>query len=351
MTPPTLRHRLVRDMVRVRCVEETLADAYRDQRMRTPVHFSIGQEAASVGVCAATRPTDVVYSGHRSHAPYLAKGGDLRAMVAELHGKRTGCAAGRGGSVHLVDHAAGFGGSAAILAEMIPVAVGAAWAFALDGEPRVALTFFGDGASEEGACHEALNFAQVRRLPVVFVCENNGYSIASPLSARQPADSSIRERARSYGMPARLVDGNDVFAVHDAARDAVEWCRTGRGPYFLELATYRWREHVGPGWDHDGEPRGYRPKAEVDGWLERCPVRRAADALRPEDAGIDGRIAAWTERFRDEARQAVAQAEADPFPDVRTLLDGAYAPAASADGPAGGGSCHEPQIAYSGRNQ
>nr|WP_251016332.1 thiamine pyrophosphate-dependent enzyme [Streptomyces sp. ISL-99] len=146
----SVQRRLVRDMVRIRCVEETLADLYREeQQMRTPTHFSIGQEATSVGICAAARRTDVVYSGHRSHAPYLAKGGDLDAMVAELYGKVSGCAGGRGGSVHLMDKAAGFGGSAAILGEMIPVAVGAAWAFAMEGAPRVALTFFGDGASEE----------------------------------------------------------------------------------------------------------------------------------------------------------------------------------------------------------
>ncbi|MFH8571821.1 thiamine pyrophosphate-dependent dehydrogenase E1 component subunit alpha [Streptomyces sp. NPDC017993] len=336
MTPP-LQHRLVRDMVRIRGVEETLADLYRDeQEMRTPVHFSIGQEATSVGVCAAAHRTDVVYAGHRSHAPYLAKGGDLDAMVAELYGKRTGCAAGRGGSVHLVDTAAGFGGSAAILGEMIPVAVGAAWAFAMERSPRVALTFFGDGASEEGTFHEALNFAQLHRLPVVFVCENNGYSIASPLAARQPAGHAIRERARGYGMPARLVDGNDVLAVHRAAEEALAHCRSGHGPYFLELVTYRWREHVGPGWDHD-EAGGYRPRAEVDSWIGRCPIRGAADALRESDPAIDDRIDRWTAEFRTETRQAVDRARAAAFPDVADLLDGAYEP--------------RPTAAHSGRNQ
>ncbi|MFF3339658.1 thiamine pyrophosphate-dependent dehydrogenase E1 component subunit alpha [Streptomyces flavidovirens] len=322
----SVQRRLVRDMVRIRCVEETLADLYREeQQMRTPTHFSIGQEATSVGICTAARRTDVVYSGHRSHAPYLAKGGDLDAMVAELYGKVSGCAGGRGGSVHLMDKAAGFGGSAAILGEMIPVAVGAAWAFAMEGAPRVALTFFGDGASEEGAFHEALNFAMVHRVPVVFVCENNQYSIASPLSARQPRGATIRERAQGYGMPSRLVDGNDVFAVHAAGTEAVEWCRSGNGPYFLELATYRWREHVGPGWDHD-QAQGYRPKSEVDSWIARCPIRGAADTLRAADPGIDARIDAWDAEFRAEAGRAVERAKSAAFPDVRDLLDGAYEP-------------------------
>ncbi|MEU8941377.1 thiamine pyrophosphate-dependent dehydrogenase E1 component subunit alpha [Streptomyces goshikiensis] len=320
------QHRLIRDMVRIRCVEEALAELYRDEQlMRTPTHFSIGQEAVAVGMCAAARREDVVYSGHRSHAPYLAKGGDLDAMVAELYGKETGCARGRGGSVHLMDRAAGFGGSAAILGEMIPVAVGAAWAFAMEGAPRVALTFFGDGASEEGALSESLNFAAVHRLPVVFVCENNGYSIASPVAARQPGDTSIHERARAHGVPSLLVDGNDVFAVHRAALVALEWCRSGRGPFFLELSTYRWREHVGPGWDHD-EAGGYRPKAEVDSWIARCPVRGAADAVRAADPDVDARIAAWEDESRAEVARAVERARSAPFPDVADLLDGAYGP-------------------------
>ncbi|MFG2718576.1 thiamine pyrophosphate-dependent dehydrogenase E1 component subunit alpha [Streptomyces sp. NPDC048416] len=317
------RLRLVRDMVRIRCAEETLADLYRDEQlMRTPTHFSIGQEATAVGVCAATRRGDVVYSAHRSHAPYLAKGGDLAALVAELYGKETGCARGRGGSVHLVDHAAGFGGSAAILGEMIPVAVGAAWAFAMDGAPRVALTFFGDGASEEGVFHESLNFAALHRLPVVFVCENNQYSIASPLSARQPAGSSIWQRALGYGMRASRIDGNDVLAVHDAARTAVEAARAGEGPHLLELDTYRWREHVGP----HPDAGGYRSHAEVASWIERCPIRTAADALRPEDPTVDDRIDAWRAEFTEEVARAVELARAAPFPDVTDLLSGADEP-------------------------
>ncbi|MCS0639580.1 thiamine pyrophosphate-dependent dehydrogenase E1 component subunit alpha [Streptomyces sp. LP05-1] len=318
------RLRLVRGMVRIRCAEETLADLYRDEQlMRTPTHFSIGQEATSVGVCAAARRSDVVYSAHRSHAPYLAKGGDLTALVAELYGKETGCARGRGGSVHLVDQAAGFGGSSAILGEMIPVAVGAAWAFAMDGAPRVALTFFGDGASEEGVFHESLNFAALHRLPVVFVCENNRYSIASPLSARQPAGSSIWQRALGYGMRAGRIDGNDVFAVHDAARTAIESARAGGGPQLLELDTYRWREHVGPHWDEDG---AYRTHAEVASWMERCPIRTAADALRAEVPAVDARIDDWRAEFTEDVHRAADLARAAAFPEVTDLLSGTHEP-------------------------
>jgi TPP-dependent pyruvate/acetoin dehydrogenase alpha subunit len=320
------RARLVRDMVRIRVVEETLADHYRDeQEIRTPVHFSIGQEATAVGVCAATTPQDWVYTSHRSHAPYLAKGGDLKALVAEVYGKQDGCAHGRGGSMHLIDREAGFAGSAAILGEMIAVAVGTAWAFSLGGQERVALTFFGDGATEEGIFAESLNFAALHRLPVVFVCENNLYSSCSPVSARQPAGTSIHGRSEAAGVPSLQVDGNDVFAVHAAARRAMGHAREGRGPMLLELATYRWRAHVGPSWDHD---YGYRSKEEIDWWVARCPIVRATAALREEEPQIDTAVADWRTQFETEIREAVAEAKTLPFPSVDSLLDGAYLPLA-----------------------
>lgn len=320
------RARLVRDMVRIRVVEEALADYYRDeQEIRTPVHFSIGQEATAVGVCAATTPEDWVYTSHRSHAPYLAKGGDLEALVAELYGKQDGCAHGRGGSMHLIDQRAGFAGSAAILGEMISVAVGTAWAFSLGGEARVALTYFGDGATEEGVFAESLNFAALHRLPVVFVCENNLYSNCSPLPARQPVGTSIQGRAEAAGVPSLRIDGNDVFAVHAAARRALLHAREGRGPFFLELATYRWREHVGPGWDHD---YGYRSREEIGWWMDRCPILRATAALREEEPDIDTAVAEWRARFEAEIRATVARAKELPFPSVDGLLDGAYLPVA-----------------------
>src|ERR1700720_425294 len=181
------RLELVRAMMRIRRTEETLAERYKEQEMRTPTHFSIGQEAIAVGVCVALNREDVVYSGHRCHAHYLAKGGDLVAMVAELYGKETGCARGRGGSVHLNDPAAGVIASSAILGQTMAVAVGTALAFAMDGRDDVAVTFFGDGTVEEGIFHESLNFAVMRRAPVLFVCENNGLSTHTRLDVRQPA--------------------------------------------------------------------------------------------------------------------------------------------------------------------
>jgi pyruvate dehydrogenase E1 component alpha subunit len=272
-------------------------------------------------VCAALRRTDVVYSGHRCHAHYLAKGGDLFRMVAELYGRETGCSRGRGGSMHLNDPSVGFAGAAPILGETIAVAVGAGWAIARSGAPHVSVCFFGDGATEEGVFHESLNFAALHRIPTLFVCENNGYSITSPLHARQPVDTTIWQRALGYGVAARHVDGNDVFAVREAAAEAVRLCRVGNGPYLLELATYRWREHVGPGWDR-GE--GYRTESEVDSWMANCPVQRATAVLRAEDDTIDDRVARWDEEFRTETYQAADAAKASAFPPVEHLLDGAY---------------------------
>jgi TPP-dependent pyruvate/acetoin dehydrogenase alpha subunit len=282
------RLRMVRAMMRIRVVEETLADLYREQEMRTPTHFAIGQEAVAVGVCSALRADDVAYSGHRCHAHYLAKGGDLNAMVAELYGRETGSARGRGGSVHL-------------------------------SAPDVG--FFGDGVAEEGIFHETLNFAVVKRVPVVFVCENNGYSTHTPLDVRQPRGVAIWQRAQCAGMPARLVDGNDVFAVREAAEEALASVRAGNGPFFIECTTYRWREHVGPNWDYD---LGYRTKAEVDAWIERCPVQRGIDTLVRELAWTNDDADKWRAECLSELGAAVAAAKSAPFPSVDSLLDGTY---------------------------
>ena len=315
------RERLLRDMVRIRRVEETLAELYPAGEMRTPTHFSIGQEAVAVGVCGALRRDDVVYSGHRCHAHYLAKGGDLHGMVAELYGRETGCARGRGGSVHLNDPDVGVIASSAILGQTMAVAVGTALAFTMDGRDQLAVTFFGDGTVEEGIFHETLNFAVMRQAPVLFVCENNGFSTHTRLEVRQPASVSIHARAASYGMPSRLVDGNDVFAVHAAAREAVAHARGGAGPFFLECTTYRWREHVGPQWDYD---KGYRTKAEVDAWIARCPIRRASERLLSEGVSTPERIAAMGRASQIEVDDAVAAARAASFPAVEDLTLGTY---------------------------
>lgn len=312
---------LLRSMIRIRCVEETLADLYKEQEMQTPTHFSIGQEATAVGVCAALDRQDVVYSGHRCHAHYLAKGGPLLGLVGELYGREIGCARGRGGSVHLTDVDSGVIASSAILGQTIAVAVGSAWAFSLDRSRRVAVAFFGDGAVEEGIFHESLSFAALHKVPVLFVCENNLYSTHSPLAVRQPAGLRIFERARGYGMPAQQVDGNDVAAVLQVAEEAVEWCRSGKGPFFLEGLTYRWREHVGPLWDFDA---GYRTKAEVEEWMARCPIKRLSEQLLAEGACTQEELRRWREKIQQEVDRSISVAKDSPFPSVDRLLEGTY---------------------------
>ena len=266
-------------MLRIRLVEERIAERYPQQEMRCPVHLCIGQEAVAAGVCAALTREDYVMSGHRSHGHYLAKGGSLKAMMAELYGKATGCSRGKGGSMHLVDLEVGFLGATPIVGATIPIAVGTAFASLMRGESRVSVVFFGDAAPETGAFHESLNFAALKRLPVVFVCENNLYSTASPLSVRQPDGLELVERGRGHGVASEQGDGNDAVEVYERARRAVERARRGEGPTFLEFKTYRWREHCGPYYDND---LGYRSESEFQEWQGRCPLTRLKERLLGE---------------------------------------------------------------------
>ncbi len=274
---------LYRVMLRIRRVEESIAERYAAQEMRCPVHLSIGQEAIAAGVCAALTQQDGVFSGHRAHAHYLAKGGDLTAMLAEIYGKAEGCCKGIGGSMHMIDLAAGFLGAVPIVGATVPLAVGAAWAARLRGENKVITVFLGDGTFEEGVVYESINFAVLHRLPVLFVCENNLYACYTRLSTRQP-ERPIHGVAAACGCNVMLADGNDALAVYDVASRAVADLRSGNQPVFLECATYRWREHCGPNNDDD---LGYRPAAEVAKWQAFCPINQLATLLNARPEGQD----------------------------------------------------------------
>ncbi len=308
--PDNTRLDLYRQMLRIRLVEERIGDLYAEQEMRCPTHLSIGQEAPPVGVSAHLKRADLVFSGHRSHAHYLAKGGDLKAMLAELYGRETGCAAGKGGSQHLIDLDCGFMGSAPILASTISVGVGAAWAARLDGRDQVIVIYFGDGATEEGTFHEALNFAGTHRLPVVFVCENNLYSVHSALDIRQP-DRPIHALAPAHGLLPLHGDGNDADVVHDLAAQAVAHARRGEGPSLIELATYRWREHCGPNGDLELK---YRSEEEFAAWQARDPVRTYRDRLTAAGELSAPADKAMSTAIASEIDEAVAFAKASPFP-------------------------------------
>lgn len=294
---------LFRDLYLIRRVEEEIARVYPSDKIRSPVHLSIGQEAVAVGVCHALRPGDTVFISYRSHAAYLAKGGDLKAMIAELYGKATGCAKGKGGSMHLVDAARGVMGASAVVGTTIPHALG--WAFAMQYRKtdRIAVSFFGDGATDEGVFDESLNFAALKKLPVLFVCENNSYAIHTH-QRRRHATSNIAERARVRGVPAEVVD-DDLPALLRSAFDAVASIRRGEGPRLLECLTYRWREHVGPGEDFH---LGYRTREEAEPWYARDAVRIAGEALPAAER------ASVIDKVEREIAEAFAFAEASPFP-------------------------------------
>ncbi len=251
-------------MYLIRRVEERIADVYPTDRVKSPIHLSIGQEPPSVGVCRALRPKDVVFGTYRGHALYLAKGGDLKGMIAELFGKVTGVARGKAGSMHLVDQTVGMMGTSAIVSTTIPQAVGYALAEKMRGKDTMVCVFFGDGATEEGVFWESLNFAALHKLPLLFVCENNQYAIHTPLLKRIP-EPNFCERVSSFGVPSVRITGNNVFDIWMAASRLTEEARDG-GPRFLEVETYRWREHVGPGYDWH---LGYRSESEGAEWMSR----------------------------------------------------------------------------------
>jgi TPP-dependent pyruvate/acetoin dehydrogenase alpha subunit len=317
-----LRLKLYELMVRIRMIEESIAVHYAKQQMRCPVHLSIGQEAAAAGVGLALRPTDLAMSGHRSHAHFLAKGGDLRAMIAEMHGRETGCCRGRGGSMHLVDLKSGFMGAVPIVGSTIPIAVGLAFSEHLQKSDHVVATFFGEAATEEGVFHESANFASLHRLPVVFVCENNLYSVYSPMSVRQPAHREVYEQAKGHGIVAHQGDGNDPVAVHQLMAEALTHARAGRGPVFLELKTYRWREHCGPGFDNH---IGYRTEAEYLSWKQRDPVGNFERTLRTDGIFDAVRHEHFIRAQEAEITAAFAAAETAPYPKPNTLMEYVYA--------------------------
>ena len=309
-------------MLKIRIVEERIAGLYPEQEMRCPVHLCIGQEAIAAGVCEALLDSDFVLSTHRSHGHYLAKGGDLRRMMAEIYGRETGCSQGKGGSMHLVDLNVGYLGSAPIVGSTIPIAVGVAFGTAMKGGQEVTIAFFGEGATEEGVFHESANFAVLKNLPVVFICENNLYSVYSPMEVRQPAGREVYEIAKAYGLASEQGDGNDAFEVYERTRQAVDRARSGGGPSFLEFKTYRWREHCGPYYDND---IGYRTEEEFLQWKKLCPAGRLQKRLIEDGVFTEEEIAQLSEALKAEMNDAVAFAQASAFPSEVHLMEHIYA--------------------------
>jgi len=292
--------------------------------MRCPVHLSIGQEAVAVGVAASLGAEDCAMSAHRAHAHYLAKGGDLRALLAELYGRASGCSSGRGGSMHLVDLDVNMLGSTPIVGSALPLAVGAAFGAWQRGNTGVTIAFLGEGATEQGVFAECLNFAALKRLRLVFVCENNLYSVYSPLAVRQAPARDRAALAAAHGIPTAGGDGNDVEAVLGASREAVARARRGEGPTYLEFATYRWREHCGPNYDND---LGYRTEEEFRAWQAHCPVATYQDRLLARGIVTTAEVDDMHAAIGAEVEAAFAAARAAPFPPADELLANVYAEA------------------------
>jgi TPP-dependent pyruvate/acetoin dehydrogenase alpha subunit len=307
--------RFLSQMLVIRKFEQAVEDRYRDGEIPGFVHVAIGQEAVAVGACGALAPTDVITSTHRSHAHALAKGIPPRAVMAELYGKIDGCAHGRGGSMHLYDVERGYLGSSAVVGGALGIAAGAALAFKMHGQDRVAVPFFGDGATSSGLFHEAMNLAALWRLPVVFLCENNRWAESTPFAQHSPI-ADLSERALAYGMAALRVDGQDAEAVFHATADALAHARSGEGPVFLVAETYRLAPH------NVGDPQEYRDKAEYEQTREtQDPIQK----LRERLALSDERYAELERQAEAVTEDAVEFSRHSPEPDPAELLEDVYA--------------------------
>lgn len=300
---------------KIRKVQLRIEELYHQDNMKTPVHLCLGQEVIAAAVCENLKKRDYVFSNHRGHGHYLAKGGNLNAMIAELHCKETGCSKGRGGSMHLIDLSVGLMGSSSIVGGGIPLAVGAALSSTYKKDGLVSVVFFGDAASEEGVLYESMNFAAMKKLPVLFVCENNFYSVFSHQTARQ-AVTDITARPKAFGIPAYKVDGRDVVDAYLKAKQAVETVRAGRGPAFIECRAYRWRGHSGAG---DALKDKYRKPDEWDEWINCCPLRQYEKLLLDNNILTDKISDAVNSQIDTEIDAAFDFAYESPLPEKNEL--------------------------------
>lgn len=319
--PPELVLSLYRTMLRIRRLQEALIREYHPaDEMRCPVHFCLGQEALAAGTVASLVPDDYLFSHHRSHGYFIAKGGAPRELVAELYGKVTGANGGMSGSQELSSEKINFF-SGTILSGGAAMAAGVALAAQIRGEKRITMTVFGDGGADEGIIYETLNFAALKRLPMVFICENNQFSTYSSQSSRQPA-CNLAEKAHAFGVPSRKMFGNDVLAVYAAARQAVESARGGAGPFFLELETGRWCSHVGPGSD---EHLDYRSPENVIAWRERCPIALLSKQLLESKLASPADLERLEQEVASEVAGALQFAKTSPFPAPETMFKVVFA--------------------------
>ena len=307
---------LYRDMLRTRRVEETIESLYHEDQMKTPIHLYIGQEAIAAGVCAHLRDDDPIFTTYRSHGQYLSKGGDLNSMIAELHCKETGCSKGRGGSMHLIDLSVGHYGSSAIVGGCLAIATGMAFAKQAQGLDAVTVTFFGDGATEEGIFYESVNYAMLKKLPVVFVLENNEWAVCSHVSTRKIGENLFHQSDPEHLYTAK-VDGKAVRDVYEEAGRAIAHARSGKGPAFLECVTYRISGHSGSGSDAH---LGHRSPEDIEAWAKRCPIRSFRAWLLREEVETPVELERMDAEIATEIENAFAFATASPLPKGEELM-------------------------------
>jgi pyruvate dehydrogenase E1 component alpha subunit len=293
----------------IRAFEEKVSALYAERQIVGLLHLSIGQEAVAVGACSLLRADDYVYGGHRSHGHAIAKGADINRLMAEIAGRATGYCGGKGGSMHIVAKECGFVTATGVVGGTIPLALGAAFAAKERKKGQVAVVFFGDGAGQAGPFHESLNIASLWQLPVIFVCENNGYAEFTPLAAHTKI-VRLAQHAKTYGISAGTVDGNDLFAVRAAMRQAVEKCRAGKGPVFVECLTQRMRGH------YEGDPAKYRELSRLTGWKKKDPIARVARTLKSRKIIANNELAAIERKARTLVEKAAEFALTSPWPDA-----------------------------------
>jgi len=318
-------NKLIKDqffqMLRIRKVELKISELYPEEEMRCPVHLSVGQEAVAVGVCSALQKKDIALSAHRSHAHYLAKGGDLKSMLAELYGKKTGCAEGKGGSMHLIDLEAGLIAAVPIVGSTIPIAVGSAWGNMMQDKSVTTAVFFGEGATETGVFHESLGFASLHNMPMIFVCENNLYSVYSSLEVRQSNKRNNIKIAEGHGIVSLKGEGNDVSSVYGVIKESISIIKKQKGPVYVEFDTYRWLEHCGP---NDDDHLGYRKDKEVKKWKTNCPIEKTKDYLLNNKLADEKEIQTVSQELDDEIEEAFEFAKTSPFLDKKHLYTSIY---------------------------
>jgi len=298
---------LLRRMWLIRAFEEKVSALYAERQIVGLLHLGIGQEAVAVGACSWLRNDDYVFGGHRSHGHAIAKGADINRLMAEIAGRATGYCGGKGGSMHIVAKEAGFITATGVVGGTIPLALGAAFAAKEKKKGQVAVVFFGDGAGQAGPFHESLNIASLWQLPVIFICENNGYAEFTPLSTHTKVER-LTQHAKTYAIPASTVDGNDLFAVREAMRRAVEKCRAGKGPVFVECLTHRLRGH------YEGDPAKYRELSQLAEWKRQDPIARVSRALKSKKTISDKKLESIESEAREQVEKAAEFSLSSPWP-------------------------------------